>query len=187
MRPVLALALCLACGNSGASGADARVDADPNQPDADIPNCTEDSLEIGRCEVMPDGEACTGPLDDAVFVSVPEDGDVRVVLGPQGANMMVFSLRTSGLDPGDLDNPASRDRPDVSLFLFRDEQESMGFYTGRPSFTDNGNAMENQDALGVFLIIERPVARGELFRVVAEVEDQNGEYRCGNLRFKAAM
>lgn len=140
-------------------------DADPNQPDAEPPRCPEESLEIGGCEQVPDGGPCTGSPKQTAFVSISENGPIRVVLGPQGADMMVFALRRSGIDPGDQDNPAST--------------------AARPSFVDFGTEAVNEEAVGVFLLIERAVNAGDVFRAVAEVQDQNGEYRCGNLLFQA--
>ena len=172
-----------ACGDLNDTNVFVMYDADPFAPDARQLSCAEASLEIGKCQLTGDGGPCTGSLEAAEFVPVtPELGSIEVIRGPQGSDMMVLSLRTSGIDPGDLDNPASTDRPDVSVQLYRDEEEIMANYTGRPSFVGDP---ESQDALGIFLVIERPVLQGDDFRAVAEVEDQNGEYRCGNLRFLA--
>ncbi len=181
------LGFCFACAEPTGPAPDARVmyDADPNQPDSMAPICPEDSLEIGGCQQLPGGGACTGSPEDTVFVSVPDNGSIPIVLGPQGLDMMVFSLRTGGIDPGDLDNPASTDRPKVSIFLYRADEEAMGRYTGRPSFLSVGSGDVTQEAVGVFLLIEDAVANGDAFHAVAEVSDQNGEYRCGNLEFLA--
>lgn len=155
------------------------ADADPNAPDAEIPVCLEDSLEIGRCEIVATGLPCTGAPEETVFVSI-DDKPIPVVLGPQNANMFVLAVRTSGIDPGDVDNPASRDRPGVSISLFRDGAESMGRYLGRPTFVGT----DVQDALDVFLIIDRSVRSGEVFTAIGELTDQNGEQRCGTLHFQ---
>ncbi|MCP4444480.1 MAG: hypothetical protein GY811_03935 [Myxococcales bacterium] len=183
---LLGLALAAtACGDATNTSADAAIiyDADPFAPDAEQLSCAQATLEIGRCQLAGEGGPCTGSLEEAEFVAVePEGGRIGVIVGPQGADMMVLSLRTSGIDPGDLDNPASTDRPDVSVQLYRNEEETMAHYVGRPSFL--GEA-QSQEALGIYLVIERAVRSGDVFRVVAEVEDQDGEYRCGSLRFIA--
>ncbi len=185
----LLLGGCLACSEPGALSPDARIvyDADPNRPDAQPPICPEASLEIGGCEQEPDSGVCTGSPDNTRFVTIPDGGPIPVVVGPQGIDMIVFSLRTGGIAPGDLDNPASTDRPDVSIVLIREDENVMSHYTGRPSFLEFGSGAVNQEAIGVFMLVEAGVTSGEYLRAVAEVTDQNGEYRCGNLNFHVAL
>ena len=189
LASIFTVAAC-SSGDDGLDRPDARgpgFDADLTRPDAAPVSCNEGSAQIGGCAVAGSGDSCTGePDEDSEFVQVEAGEDLGFVLGPQGFQMFPVSLRTSGIDPGDVDNPASTDRPDVTITLVRDNMEQMTRYTGRPTFV-SGDGAEMLEATGVFLIVDAPSDElaNKFFRAVAEIRDVNGEYRCGSLTFMA--
>lgn len=174
-------------------GSSADDDDDIDGPDAAPPgdarpiNCDNSPLAwIGRCEIEGTGDTCTGVPDEVrVFVELVEDEELKLVIGPQGARMFIFALRTQGIYPGDPDVPASPDNPNVDLRVTWETGFEVARYRGRPLFMDGDPGM--LDAAGLFVIIEGTGGNVVDDRLIvgAEVVDRDGEFRCGKATFIA--
>ncbi len=166
------------------------ADANPREPDAHIAECAAQSATLGQCKLRGMDIECNGvPDEDGVFVPLNPGDPVRMVLGPQGARMFVLAVQTTGIHPGDPENPASTDRPNVTISLYRSGNEETALYRGRPAFLPGEENPEALEALGLFVIIDGGVEElidAELEAVV-EIEDVNGELRCGSVMFVATL
>jgi len=150
---------------------------------------TKPTAIFGRCE-LPDGGDCTGiPDETRTFVELKDGDPVRIVIGPQSASMFVLGLRTSGMYPGDPDNPASKENPDVSIELHDDHGELVAIYTGRPAFEKSDDPPGFLQTPGLFVVVEGSGAElvEKKLSAVAEVVDRDGVSKCGHIMFQPAM
>jgi len=190
-RTLGALAVALSVAGCGATAddddVDPRVDAAPPGDARPITCDNSPPAWVGRCEIAGTGEHCTGvPGEERVFVELGTSDDMYMVLGPQGARMFVLAVRTQDIYPGDPDEPASPDNPEVDLRLGRaDVGTEIARYRGRPLFSPGDPGM--LDAAGLFVIIDGTGGTlvGEQLLVGAEVVDRDGEFRCGTATFRA--
>lgn len=174
-RVAVALIVLTACA---APGATPPVDAPPRDAP---PPCATQSLAIGRC-VTATGASCTGALDEVRrFEAAPPGADVALVVGPQGAAMLVFAVATSGIVPGDPSDPTAADNPQLELVVARSAIE-VTHYRGRMGFSAQD---DQQVAAGLFAIVEGGGLDGIDLTSHAEVVDRDGARRCGDWRFVA--
>lgn len=187
----LALATMPACTSSptpGAGGAGGQG-AGGGQPQVD--DCVEPySAALGRCELAVSGDECTGvPDEERVFVALEEGDPVNIVVGPQSASMFVLGLQTTGMHPGDPNDPASQDNPDVAIDLRDDTGETLALYHGRPAFKQNADEPTLLEAAGLFVIVDGSGSKlvGDKLTALAEVHDRDGVTKCSKVTFTAAL
>lgn len=183
-RALIAALLLAGCGAPGGGG---PPDADPFRPDAAIPSCSEGSAVIGRCQVAGVGTECTGvPDEDRQFVPLLPGDQVDAVVGPQGARMFVLALRTGGIQPGDPLDPTSDLNPDVTITLVH-AADLMALYRGTPGFLPTDTA-DQYEVAGLFVVTDLDGSQlaGLDVVAVAEIEDADGQQRCGTVDFVAA-
>ncbi len=174
---LLACSALVACASVGDRPPGAQVDAAPR--DAPAP-CAAADLELGGCR-REDGAACTGALGETRgFAELVEGGEVPIVTGPQGAAMLVFSARTTGIVAGDPTDPLAATNPLVELVVSRDGVE-LALYRGKVGFADDGAG--RVVAAGLFVITEGADLGGLPLRVHGLVVDRAGARRCGERGF----
>lgn len=181
---LLPLVAAFGCGDPSGSTPPDTLHADARSPRE---QCLELSATLGRCEVEGTGTDCMGvPGEERAFVPLTEGASLSASIGPQGALMFVFALRTTGIHPGDPDNPASTENPVVEIFL-DDGVSEMSHYRGRPPFTSVDPETEEVEAAGLFVIIERTPSgiEGMPINAQATITDRDGEFRCGRVQFTA--
>ena len=147
--------------------------------------CELDDTTIGRCALVDTGAPCTGSLDEErEFVPLASDGQVPIVVGPQGSSMFVLAVRTSGIFPGSPDDPASPDNPEVTMSLSLEAGGRVALYRGRPYFSPDALEPTMLTAPGLFVIMENAHELvGEQLTAQAEILDRDGEARCGRAQF----
>jgi hypothetical protein len=163
----------------GCSGGTAQPDARP-RPDA-IPG--EATAALGRCLVSGSGAECTGvPGESGTFAALADGDEVTLVVGPQGALMLVLAVRTIGMDPGDPDSPGSPENPEIDLRLYHaGGGEEVGRYRGRPSFTSDEEG-GTVTAVGLFVVLELgSELEGRPLDATVEIVDRQGEFRWGGV------
>lgn len=174
---VIAAALTVALAACAGPGA-APIDAPPRDAP---PPCDAQSLTIGRC-VTDTGTACTGALGEVRRFEAPAAGaDVPLVVGPQGAAMLIFAVATTGIVAGDPADPTAAANPQLELVVARAGAE-LALYRGRMGFSDQGG---QQVAAGLFAIVEDTGLDGVALTAHAQVTDQLGAQRCGDWSFVA--
>lgn len=143
--------------------------------------CELEDATIGRCVLVDSGAPCTGELDEQQqFEPFGPGGDMPFVLGPQGSSMFVLAVRTSGIHPGDPDNPASPENPDVTMSMTRENGQQVALYRGRPFFADDVNNPTIVTAPGLFVIMEGAHELvGDVLTVQADITDRDDVHRCG--------
>jgi hypothetical protein len=175
---------CMADANPPAR-ADAR--AIPTRDGVPIDQCDEASADIGRCEVDPTGEECTGVPDETrQFVGLSYGDAVYMVRGPQGAQMFVLALQTTGIVPGDPTNPVDPTNPDVDILLSADGYE-LARYRGTPGFSPSAGDETVLEAAGLFVILDDQADEliGSEIISTARIVDADGQQRCGQVMFVA--
>jgi hypothetical protein len=190
---LIAIAIAIAAATAAACGSTTGDDDDVDRADATAPSdarpITCDNAEpawIGRCELEGTGETCTGvPDEQRVFVELAPDEELKMVIGPQGARMFVFAVRTQGIYPGDPDELASPDNPDVDVRVGWETGFEVARYRGRPVFFPGDPGM--YDAAGLFVVIDGTGANVVDDRLIvgAQITDRDGEFRCGTATFIA--
>lgn len=143
--------------------------------------CQLEDATIGRCVLVDSGAPCAGALDEQQrFEPFGPGGDMPFVVGPQGASMFVLAVRTTGIHPGDPNDPASPENPDVTMSLTRGDGERVALYRGRPYFADDATEPSSVTALGLFVIMEGAHELiGEVLEAQADIVDRDGVARCG--------
>ena len=147
------------------------------------------AAEIGRCELAGSGADCTGiPTEERTFVPLSDGDDVRIVVGPQAASMFVLGLRTKDIYPGDVDNPADPDNPDVSITL-RSGQQMMAIYHGRPAFVPSVEDPGKFEQAAMFVVVDGNGSELVGLELTADVHllDRDEQERCGQVKFIAAL
>jgi len=176
---VAALLAALAPACSGAGDGPPPIDAPPRDAP---PPCQVQSLEIGRCQV-PDGTPCIGdPVEVRTFAPLAPGGDVALVTGPQGASMLVFSIRTTGVVPGNPADPVDPTNPLVELVVAQAGLE-VAVYRGRAGLADDGGG--NLTAVGLFVIADGSGLADASLIAHGHLTDAAGAERCGEIDFVA--
>jgi hypothetical protein len=186
---VLAVAGCAgesngpaAPGSGGSGGA-----ATTSSSSSGAPSCeARHDTALGRCELA-DGGDCTGvPDEERVFRPLADGEALRIVIGPQSASMFVLGLRTGGIFPGSVDNPADPDNPNVAIELHGDPG-MMARYNGRPAFVPAADDPEVLEQPALFVVVDGSGAQldGLELTATAEVVDRAGEQRCASATFIA--
>jgi hypothetical protein len=177
MRILVALAALGGCATPVFDPPGTVIDAAPRDAPA---ACVNVDLELGGCQ-RDDGTACTGALGETRrFAELADGGAVPVVNGPQGAAMLVFSARTSGIVAGDPADPLAADNPLVELVVARDGIE-LALYRGKIGFADDGAG--RVVAAGLFVITEGSELAGVPLRAHGLLVDRAGARRCGEIGF----
>jgi hypothetical protein len=182
------LAAAAGCGRAG-GGNPPLPDADPLRPDAELPVCAEASAQIGRCQLADTGGNCTGvPDEQRQFVALAGGDPVAMVTGIQGAKMFVLAMRTSAIMPGNPADPTSPENPDVSITLV-DGADPIAFYHGTPVFSAVPAVPDLYEVAGLFVVLNGTGEEllGRLLQATAELQDMNGELRCGSIEFTATQ
>jgi len=147
------------------------------------------ALELGRC-VDSNGEPCSG-AGDGEFASLPESGELTMVVGPQGATMFVIAVRAREIDPGDPTVGYSEDNPRVRVIVRDELDEEIAFYDGHVGFAEDPDA----DSSGTYVVpdlfvvvdVVATAMEGQSLHASATLTDSEGRERCGELDFIAAM
>lgn len=164
-------ALSLSCGGPGdGDGGNPRTDGGgpvtgmcSGQPPA----------ELGRCELVGGGECRGAPGEVSSFVALGGGATMRMVIGPQGAQMLVFAMRAPGIAVGS----SGSDWPIVEVGLSNGTRQ-LAYYMARQEFTGGGTP----EALQLWVVIGEGVAGdiiGRSVGVVATVRDNTGLELCG--------
>lgn len=152
--------------------------------DLGLPASCDDSppLELGRCVLAGTDLDCTGQPDEELeFVALAEGDEMRLVLGPQGSQMLLFLARGSGFDPGDPEAIGSTDNPLVEIWL-HDTQTTqvIARYRGYVAFAASEPDGPLVSSGGLFAVTEH--SAGQLaehpIAVEAILHDKNGDLRC---------
>ncbi|MBK9036450.1 MAG: hypothetical protein IPL61_35260 [Myxococcales bacterium] len=169
----------VAVAAAACAGPDAApIDAPPRDAP---PPCDTQSLTIGRC-VTDAGVACTGALGEVRrFEAAAAGAEVPLVVGPQGSAMLVFAVATTGIIPGDPDDPTAAANPQLELVVARGGAE-LALYRGRMGFSDQDGL---QVSAGLFAITEDTGLDGVALMAHAVLTDQAGALRCGDWSFVA--
>jgi hypothetical protein len=186
LRAVLAFTVAV-CGGCGDDGGPAELGPDAaNSTDAGV--CSED-LELGRCEVVGSGAACIGVVGEMTeFVSLSDGAPVPIVTGPQGAQMFVFAVRTTGIAAGDPDQP-SDDDPLVDVIVRRTSYSVVARFRGRVGLAAEPDIDDAFVVSDLFVVIdaEAPVEGGQSLTARGTLRDSAGVERCGTLSFEATQ
>lgn len=169
-------------------GGDGDGDGDgTSYPDAGLPASCDESppLELGRCMQAGTDLECTGQTDeDLEFIGLNDGDSMQLVLGPQGAQMLLFLARGSGFDPGDPEDVGSTDNPLIEMWLHDvDADEEIARYRGYVAFTE-GDGGSLVTAGGLFAITEHSPAQLADHRIDVEaaLRDRDGALRCGRVQ-----
>lgn len=173
------LLLPAACGDDD-GGTTPGTDGGPGS----APSCEgAQPLELGRCQTSA-GADCTGASGEDVGFA-PVGSSMPLVVGPQGYTMLVFSVRATGITPGD-----SADRYPVVEFIILDESDGrrqVAVYRERKPFVEDATmpgAYLNGEQLWVVTATRVSFdLDGHSLHAVATLRDQNDEYRCGTASF----
>jgi hypothetical protein len=167
----------------GCAAADMTGENEGPPPEAML-ECDEyESLALGRCVRESDGEDCTGdPEETMIFVALEEQDPMRMVVGPQAATMLVFLAQTSGIDPGDPDDPVSQDNPLVEAEMVEDD-ERLSEVVLRSSFSEDADSGQLRSDSGLFLVVEEEDYEviGKTYEVTARITDKDELLRCGRV------
>jgi hypothetical protein len=191
LLPLTLLAAC-AAGPGTLDDADGGETGDGDSdttgfPDAGLPATCDDApvLELGRCRQAGTDLDCVGNADEEhEFVPLVEGDEMRLVLGPQGSQMLLFLARGSGFAPGDPEQVGSTDNPLVEMWLHDTQtMEEIARYRGYVAF-----APEPPDGLlvssgGLFAVTEHNAAQLAEHPIAVEaiLRDENGELRCAEI------
>lgn len=168
--------LALLVGCTTADSVDPLRDA----PRADAPLVCDGELELGHCRSGITGEPCRGARDEEpVFVAAVDGASMAVVVGPQGAQMLVLGARTRGIAPGVVDRPTDPANPVLRVALTDSSGHEVATYNGRGAFVPDSSDATLLVRPDVFVITEE-VLRGTL-EAVAIVRDHDGVEHCGRL------
>lgn len=180
----LSAALFAACGESEPPLDIEVADAASAEPDAATAatTCDQPTATFGRCLVEGTTEPCTGADGEVSTFAPLIDGDaLDVVLGPQGSEMFVLALRTTGIYAGD----GGAENPNVSITLRLDD-EQVSAYMAKPTFMadDGADTLTAQD---LYLVIFRPSEDlvGLTLDAQGRVRDRDGVERCSRATFSA--
>jgi hypothetical protein len=149
---------------------------------------TADRLDLGRCELAAGGVCRGGVEDDGAFVAMGPGDAVAAVVGPQGSTMFVLAACGEGFDPGDVEQPSSRDNPLVEIILSnRDTAHVVSLYRGRAGFAPDPARPGRYCNADLFVIVdERPgEVTGHSYQADATVTDRTGKLLCGSLVFQS--
>jgi len=164
----LGISLMLGCGGSGTS-------ADPDGATGTPMSCgAVASMEVGRC-VVDSGGDCQGALGEVYSLTSLSDGDaMRMVVGPQGSTMLVFLVRTDGIDPGD----SASTYPLVQVSLFDTAaRRQLTEYRQRVSFVADGAGFRSEQLWVVVDALASDLS-GRNVTATARLTDRNGVARC---------
>lgn len=122
------------------------------------------------------------PGEIGAFAALADGDEVRLMVGPQGALMLVLAVRTSDMDPGEPDSPGSPENPEIDLRLYHaGGAEEVGRYRGRPSFTSEEDGF-TVTAVGLFVVLEfGSNLEGRPLDAMVEIVDRRGEFRWGGV------
>ncbi len=179
---VLAVAgAALIVGACQSEGAEASPDATPLEP----PDVCDQSMEVGRCQIVGGGECLGLPDEVTQFVPLTEGESLQVVTGQQGALMFVMAVRTAGIMPGNPEVPSNND-PIVEINVNRTEYSVVGRFRSRVAFTPDSGDMFATSNLFVVLDADPPVEDGQSLTAQGLLRDAAGAERCGSIVFNAA-
>jgi len=141
-------------------------------------------VELGRC-VGADGAPCDGTEPRPRWDAMPAAGVLAPLVGPQGATMFALAARAQGIEPGDLDRPASRANPVVSLALLDDGGDELSRLSSRSPFAPSEGLADTWESAQLFVVVDHlpRELRGRSLRAEATLADRDGRLGCGSLRF----
>ncbi len=207
LTTLLLASIGISCGDEGESAPDVGASADVGDVGAQVADSGEagdvsepgeapelcplqqegdPGLTVGRCEVADSGQDCTGASDEVeVFVPLSDGDEVAIVQGFQGATMLNFSVRTSGINPGDPDDIDSRLNPIVEVRVYRTSYSVVGRFRGRVAFVPHSADPTLLIGSDLFVLLEStvPVEVGQTLTAVITIRDSDGEERCGFVAF----
>lgn len=170
-------AIFAGCGESTTATADAAIEIDAN--------CGV-VMEIGRCRVAESGADCTGvDGENAVFSPLAEDDTLPIVTGPQALTMFVFSVRATGIEPGNPASPSDAD-PIIDLQVYRTSYSVVARYRSRVGMVPDSADPSTFVASSLFAVIDTasPITDGQSLEVVGTLRDSMGSERCGRVSFQ---
>jgi hypothetical protein len=173
VRILLIVVLTAACAPGGGS---ALPHVDAQVAVADGAPCLG-ALELGHC-VTDTGADCNGSVGEVEnFAPLTDGAPMRMVQGPQGALMFVFSLRTTGVDP---------DGPLIAIDLSDETGASMARFKARVVLGGDDGGMES--ARGLYVVVEGTAdgVAGHPLTAIGTLRDNAGVTRCGSAHIVAA-
>jgi hypothetical protein len=174
-------------GGSGGNGSTSTTSTSSTSSNTSPPSCeARADTVLGRCELATGGD-CTGiPGEDRVFQPLDDGDALRIVIGPQSASMFVLAIRTVGIFPGSVDDPADPDNPNVSIELYGDPG-MMARYNGRTAFVPTQADPGVLEQSAMFVVVDGTGAEldGLELTAVADIVDRDGELRCASATFTA--
>jgi hypothetical protein len=183
MSWVLTVAVAaLMVGACQGDGAEASPDAATLQPPDGV---CDQSMEVGRCQIVGGGECFGLPDEVTQFVPLTEGETLQVVTGQQGALMFVMAVRTAGIMPGNPEVPSQND-PIVEINVNRTAYSVVGRFRSRVAFAPDSGDMFATSNLFVVLDADPPVEDGQSLTAQGLLRDAAGAERCGSVIFDAA-
>ena len=185
MNWVLAVAAVALTGVIGACQSDVAEQSPDAAPLLPTDGICDQSMEVGRCQVVGGGQCFGLPDEVTEFVPFSEGEPLAVVTGVQGAQMFVMAVRTAGIMPGDPEQPSKND-PIVEINVNRTAYSVVGRFRARVAFSPDSGDMFATSNLFVVLDAQPPVEDGQSLTAQGLLRDASGAERCGSVIFDAS-
>ena len=126
-------------------------------------------------------------MEATAFASLSDGDTLTAVTGGQGLTMVILTLRTEGIDPGDPQRPFLATNPSADILLTYGTQTGA-HYISHLAFTANAaGQLTSKTAAGAGLyVVLNPNALDRLLAVTARVTDKNGTQRCGTTHIRVS-
>ncbi len=171
--------LAFACGVALSAGClvDDEVLESPDDP------AGEPTASLGRCVIAGSIDSCTGAPGEVREYRGLIDGDLMMLVIDGDGARFGFGARTSGMDPGDMADPASVDNPDVGIVLATVGGDELARYRGKHPFAidDASRALTVPD---IFVPVD-PASfhHGDVVVARLAIRDRDGIDRWGEAFF----